>query len=153
MQWLGFNGSGLLGLVIGVIGVAMVFRFSWGQLAENIGERIDRLVQSRHVKKEIEEDFALGQQALREREQVLSMQAVEPQWDLDSAHLNAPEGQLDLEPVPVPPPPAPVVVIEPGVMDVPRSDRVVKERQKPLFNELPDSKLPQVDLLDALTAA
>jgi S-DNA-T family DNA segregation ATPase FtsK/SpoIIIE len=152
MQWLGFNGSGLLALVIGVIGVAMVFRFSWGQLAENIGERIDRLVQSRHVKKEIEEDFALGQQALREREQVLSMQAVEPQWDLDSAHLNAPEGQLDLEPVPVPPPPAPVVVIEPGVMDVPRSDRVVKERQKPLFNELPDSKLPQVDLLDALTA-
>lgn len=27
--------------------------------------------------------------------------------------------------------------------------RVVKERQKPLFSELPDSKLPQVDLLDA----
>jgi S-DNA-T family DNA segregation ATPase FtsK/SpoIIIE len=36
-------------------------------------------------------------------------------------------------------------------MDVPRSDRVVKERQKPLFNELPDSKLPQVDLLDSLS--
>lgn len=33
--------------------------------------------------------------------------------------------------------------------EVPRSDRVVKERQKPLFKELPDSKLPQVDLLDA----
>jgi S-DNA-T family DNA segregation ATPase FtsK/SpoIIIE len=28
---------------------------------------------------------------------------------------------------------------------------VVKERQKPLFSELPDSKLPQVDLLDSLT--
>ncbi len=36
--------------------------------------------------------------------------------------------------------------------DVPRSERVVKEKQKPLFNELPDSKLPQVDLLDAITA-
>jgi DNA segregation ATPase FtsK/SpoIIIE-like protein len=28
------------------------------------------------------------------------------------------------------------------------SERVAKERQKPLFVELPDSKLPQVDLLD-----
>jgi S-DNA-T family DNA segregation ATPase FtsK/SpoIIIE len=152
MQWFGFTGSALMGLVLGLVGVAMVFRFSWGQLAENIGERIDRLIQSRHVKKEIEEDFALGQQALREREQVLSMQPVEPQWDLDAPHLQAPEGQLDLAPVPVPAPPAPAMVIEPGVMDVPRSERVVKERQKPLFNELPDSKLPQVDLLDALTA-
>ena len=152
MHWLGFTGSALMGLVLGLVGVAMVFRFSWGQLAENIGERIDRLVQSRHVKKEIEEDFALGQQALREREQVLSMQPVEPQWDLDAAHLSASDGQLDLEPLPVPAPPAPAMVIEPGVMDVPRSERVVKERQKPLFNELPDSKLPQVDLLDALTA-
>ncbi len=152
MHWLGFTGSALMGLVLGLVGLALVFRFSWGQLAENIGERIDRLVQSRHVKKEIEEDFALGQQALREREQVLSMQPVEPQWDLDATHLSAPAGQLDLEPVPVPAPPAPTMVIEPGVMDVPRSERVVKERQKPLFNELPDSKLPQVDLLDALTS-
>jgi DNA segregation ATPase FtsK/SpoIIIE, S-DNA-T family len=152
MHWLGFTGSGLVALVLGVAGVAMVFRFSWGQLAENIGERIDRLIQSRHAKKEIEEDFALGQQALREREQVLSTQAVEPQWDLDAPHLVALAGQLDLEPVPVPVPQAPPMVIEPAVMDVPRSERVVKERQKPLFNELPDSKLPQVDLLDALTA-
>ncbi|PUE18481.1 cell division protein FtsK [Limnohabitans sp. MMS-10A-160] len=152
MQWLGFTGSGLVGLVLGVIGLAMVFKFSWGQLAESIGERIDRLIRSRHAKKEIEEDFALGQQALREREQVLSMQPVEPQWDLDAPHLQAPEGQLDLAPVPVPAPPVPPMVIEPAVTAVPRSERVVKERQKPLFNELPDSKLPQVDLLDALTA-
>jgi DNA segregation ATPase FtsK/SpoIIIE, S-DNA-T family len=32
---------------------------------------------------------------------------------------------------------------------VPKSERVVKERQKPLFTELADNKLPQVDLLDA----
>src|SRR6185295_6569119 len=30
-----------------------------------------------------------------------------------------------------------------------KSERVVKERQKPLFTELADTKLPQVDLLDA----
>ncbi|MGV0960896.1 MAG: DNA translocase FtsK [Limnohabitans sp.] len=152
MQWLGFTGSGLVGLVMCVVGVAMVFRFSWGQLAENIGERIDRLIQSRHAKKEIEEDIALGQQALRERQQGLSLQPVEPKWDLDAMNLQAPEGQLDLEPVRVPPSAVPPMVIEPAVMAVPRSERVAKERQKPLFKELPDSKLPQVDLLDALTS-
>ena len=40
-------------------------------------------------------------------------------------------------------------MIEAPVVDVPKSARVVKERQKPLFNELADTKLPQVDLLDA----
>ena len=40
----------------------------------------------------------------------------------------------------------------PRMTEVPKSDRVAKERQKPLFRELPDSKLPQVDLLDAAQA-
>ncbi len=149
VRWLGFTGAALMSIALVVAGVAMVFRFSWGQLAEQVGARIDALIQSRHVKREIQEDLALGQQALREREQSVPMQAIEPQWDMD--HLTAPEGQLDLEPVPVPAPSPTPMVIEPAVVDVPRSDRVVKEKQKPLFNELPDSKLPQVDLLDAIT--
>ena len=150
VRWMGFTGAALMGIALVVAGVAMVFRFSWGQLAEQVGARLDALIQSRHVKREIQEDLALGQQALREREQSAPTQAIEPKWDMD--HLTpAPEGQLDLEPVPVPvPPPAPMI-IEPAVVDVPRSERVVKEKQKPLFNELPDSKLPQVDLLDAIT--
>ncbi|MGZ5240893.1 MAG: DNA translocase FtsK, partial [Caldimonas sp.] len=41
------------------------------------------------------------------------------------------------------------IVIEPTLVDVPKSTRVVKERQKPLFTELVDTKLPQVDLLDS----
>ena len=49
-------------------------------------------------------------------------------------------------------PAAPAVNIESVVLDVPKSSRVAKERQRPLFNEMPDSHLPQVDLLDgALT--
>ena len=35
----------------------------------------------------------------------------------------------------------PVLVVTPTV-DVPRSERVVKEKQKPLFQDLPDSPLP-----------
>ena len=44
--------------------------------------------------------------------------------------------------------PEPIQIIEPVLVDVPQSTRVVKERQKPLFTEMPDSKLPLVDLLD-----
>jgi len=150
VQWLGFTGAALAGLVVLVAAVALVFRFSWGHLAEALGSRIDGLLRSRHVKREIEEDLAMGQQALREREQAAPIQAIEPQWDMDSL-TPAPEGQLDLEPVPLPvAAPAPRV-IELPVMDVPRSERVVKERQKPLFTELLDSKLPQVALLDSLS--
>ena len=41
------------------------------------------------------------------------------------------------------------VKIETPVLDVPRSDRVEKERQVPLFEALPDSPLPPLHLLDA----
>ncbi|PUE09106.1 cell division protein FtsK [Limnohabitans sp. T6-5] len=164
VRWLGFTGAALVSIALMVAGVAMVFRFSWGQLAESIGARIDALIQSRHEKREIQEDWALGQQALREREQAMPLHAIEPQWDTD-AEILAPStatqasSKAALNPAPQPepqaavyvPPPAPRV-IEPAVMEVPRSERVVKERQKPLFTELPDSKLPQVDLLDALTS-
>ncbi|KAF4530349.1 hypothetical protein B566_EDAN018485 [Ephemera danica] len=44
------------------------------------------------------------------------------------------------------------LVIEPVQLEVPKSERVAKERQKPLFKELEDGKLPQVDLLDAAPA-
>jgi DNA segregation ATPase FtsK/SpoIIIE, S-DNA-T family len=157
MHWLGFTGSALAGIVLMVLGVSLVFRLSWAQTAERIGARIDDLIQRRHVKREFETDMALGQQALREREQTPHhFQQVDPPWEermepsLDGA--SAFSHPLDLEPMPVPPPKPAAMVIEPGVTEVPRSERVVKERQKPLFNELPDSKLPQVDLLDALTA-
>jgi S-DNA-T family DNA segregation ATPase FtsK/SpoIIIE len=154
MHWLGFTGSALVAIFGLVLGLSTVFRFSWGQLAETIGGRIDDLIRSRHVKREIEEDLAMGQQALRERELSQTYQALEPQWDMDAAPLPEPSGiagQMELAPLPVPPPVPVPRVIETAVVDVPRSERVVKEKQKPLFNELPDSKLPQVDLLDAIT--
>jgi DNA segregation ATPase FtsK/SpoIIIE, S-DNA-T family len=149
-HWLGFTGSALLTLGVMVVSSAWVFGFSWGQWAELIGERIDRLLRAREQRKEMEQDLVMGQQALREREMVAShFQPVEPMLDADM--LQAPEGQLDLEPVQVPAPKPVAVVIETPVTQVQQSERVVKEKQKPLFNELPDSKLPQVDLLDAMS--
>jgi len=126
MKWLGFTGSALLTLTVGLVGSALVFRFSWGHAAERLGAALDSLVQSRRKKSEIAEDLAVGKRAAREREEVVHEERIE----IREHH------------------PQPVQIIEPVMIDVPKSERVVKERQKPLFTEMPDSKLPQVDLLD-----
>lgn len=127
MKLLGFAGSGVLWITCLVAGVALAFRFSWLHLAENIGAWVESLREKRVERIERAEDHRLGEQALRERELVVEV-----------------EHQLHEEHAPI--------VIEAPVIDVPKSERVVKERQKPLFTELTDTKLPQVDLLDAAPA-
>lgn len=147
MRWLGATGSALLALSLLVFTTARVFRFSWGQTAEGLGERLDRWFESRRERREADEDVRIGQQAARERERDEAdelMERVEPApWEDDAT----PEPEQAAKPVKVPP--KPVQIIEPTLAEVPQSTRVVKERQKPLFAEMPDSKLPQVDLLDA----
>ena len=126
VKWLGFSGSGLVSIALGVIGSALVFGFSWMHVAERIGAWVDSLVQSRKEERERAEDRVLGQQAMREREEIL----LEEREETIEQNLQ------------------PMVIMEPVIIDPPRSERVAKERQKPLFTEMPDTKLPQVDLLD-----
>ncbi|MDT8992342.1 DNA translocase FtsK 4TM domain-containing protein [Curvibacter sp. APW13] len=130
-QWsmlhLGFGLSGLVSIVLGVVGLSWAFRFSWLASAERIGAVLDAWVDHYREKRELEQDLQLGQQAAREREEVLIEEHVEQ----------------------VEHPPVPIVIEPPAPLEPPRSERVAKERQKPLFMEMPDSKLPQVDLLDA----
>jgi S-DNA-T family DNA segregation ATPase FtsK/SpoIIIE len=126
VKWMGFTGSGLLGIGALVRGAALVFRFSWGHVAELLGARIDALVQSRRAQREVAKDVAVGRKAARERAEVV----LEERTESEEHH------------------PQPVQIIEPVLADVSQSARVVKERQKPLFTEMPDSKLPMVDLLD-----
>jgi S-DNA-T family DNA segregation ATPase FtsK/SpoIIIE len=144
VKWMGFTGSALIAIAGGVIGSALVFRFSWSQIAERIGSRLYSLFESRRERREIAQDIAMGKQAVREREEVTSHGGLASEGE-------ASEEEEELRAVPRPKrrPPSPPVQIEPALVEVPRSDRVAKERQKPLFRELPDSKLPQVDLLDA----
>ena len=125
LRWLGFTGSGLVAIAMGVIGAAWVFRFSWTRWTEGIGGWIMSKIEARREKRETAADMAFGTQAAREREEVVQVERVE----IEEHH------------------PAPVM-IEPTMAPVPQSARVAKERQKPLFSEMPDSKLPQVDLLD-----
>ena len=120
---LGFVGSGVLWIAVLVAGIAMALRFSWLRAAEGIGAWIETLRQTRVERIERAEDARVGERALREREVI-----VDVEHRLQEDHLP--------------------IVIEAPVVEVPKSTRVVKERQKPLFKELADTKLPQVDLLD-----
>ncbi len=128
LKWLGFAGSGLIGICLFVLGAAMVFGFSWGTLAEGLGARLDGMVQFGRERREIAKDVSVGKKAAREREEVV--------FDRTDGAIAAPAHQ-------------PVQIIEPVLQEASQpSARVVKERQKPLFTDHPDSKLPQVDLLD-----
>ena len=129
VKWFGFTGSGLIAIALGVAGSSLGFRFSWGNVAERVGAYLHAWIESSRKKRELVEDLALGQQAAREREEVVSEERIEVE-----GHHVAP------------------VLVEPLVLDVPKSERVAKERQKPLFAEMLDSKLPQVDLLDGAQA-
>ena len=121
---LGFAGSGVLWIAMLVAGASLAFRFSWLRVADALGLGVEKLRTRRVLRIERAEDARLGAEAMRERDEVL-----EVEHELQEQHLP--------------------LVIEPTLVDVPKSTRVVKERQKPLFSELVDTKLPQVDLLDS----
>ena len=124
MQHLGFVGSGVLWIALLTLGMSGALRFSWVRLADGIGGWIDGRREHRAVARERAEDERIGEMALREREQQADEIRIE---DV----LHAP------------------IVIEPEIVQVVESKRVQRERQKPLFVEIHDNKLPQVDLLDA----
>ncbi|MBN8486277.1 MAG: DNA translocase FtsK 4TM domain-containing protein [Burkholderiales bacterium] len=126
-QWLGFAGSGALWIALLVAALPWALRFSWVRVADTIGAWIDGARERRTQAREFQEDVRLGEQALRERE----AEVVE---ERDDGAEHRP------------------IVIEPPVLEVPKSERVAKERQKPLFMELSDTRLPQIDLLDRAPA-
>ena len=129
-SWLGFTGSALLALVLASALIAVVFKFSWGQLCERLGALPLDWLRNRRERLEQREDERIGLAASREREEIVLG---------DFGGLD-PDAEPRLEPVPV--------VIEPTLQPARTSERVLKEAQKPLFDEMPDSKLPQVSLLD-----
>jgi DNA segregation ATPase FtsK/SpoIIIE, S-DNA-T family len=138
-KWLGFTGSGLVGIALVVVGSAWALGFSWARWADAMGAWIYTQWAQRREKREVAQDIAMGSQAAREREAVVNVERAESE-------------ELHPAPLIMPTPVAPRMQVEPTLVDilvdVPQSSRVAKERQKPLFSEMPDSKLPQVDLLD-----
>ena len=145
---LGFMGSGLLAIGAGLLGCAWAFRFSWLQSAESIGAWLEARWASFQERRALAQDLEMGQQALRERE--VSLHAEGLVTPLPATGAASQDDAADITPLM-----APTVFAEPRVpvetqrmVEVPKSTRVAKERQKPLFADMPDSKLPQVALLD-----
>ena len=124
MKWLGFAGSGVLWIAAWVLGLSLAFCFSWARVADQLGFWIEGLWRRQADAREVKEDLRIAEVLTREREQDVEVERHEVQDH------------------------APITIDTPMV-EVPKSTRVAKERQQPLFVELRDTKLPQVDLLDA----
>jgi len=147
-RWMGFTGSGIVGVMLLLLGLSWILGFSWGQIAEKVGAGIERTLQKLMLRREAAADKAVGKKAAQAREAEVSSAApapmasrMDPTGDgLDSMLPAAPRSAAA---------DAGLHIAQPLKPQAQPSARVVKERQKPLFNELSDTRLPQVDLLDA----
>jgi len=125
---LGFNGATLLLIVLFAIGWSLFTGMSWLKLMERLGAAIEASLALVRRRREQRRDRALGAAATEEREQFV-----------EAARETIDERE-------------PVLVV-PAQAEVVKSERVVKEKQKPLFQELPDSPLPPLALLEDAPSA
>lgn len=119
----GFTGSTLLLLVLCGVGLSLCTGMSWVALIEKLGAAIEGAYIFLVERWQTRQDKKAGEQAVVEREEL-----VEVERKRFEEH----------EPI----------RIEPPRTVIPKSDRVIKEKQKPLFEDLPDSPLPPLHLLD-----
>jgi DNA segregation ATPase FtsK/SpoIIIE, S-DNA-T family len=120
---IGFNGATLLLLALFAVGSSLFFGISWLKVMERIGAGFEAFVGWIRRRREAAVDRRIGDEATFEREHVVS----QLREDVEER--------------------APVVVV-PAVASVPKSERVVKEKQRPLFTDMPDSPLPPLALLE-----
>ncbi len=119
----GFMGATLLLLLLFGLGFSLFFHVSWLGVAERIGETIEMMVQAIRNLYGAREDRKVGVVAAVKREEVLVHERAKI---VEAAPMR----------------------IEPQIVVVPKSDRVEKERQVSLFNDMPDTNLPPLSLLD-----
>ena len=119
----GFNGATLLLVSVFAAGWSLFFGMSWLKLMERIGAGVEKAFYAFRRRSEARTDRKLGEQARTEREAVVTQ-----------AKQEAPEHE-------------PLLVV-PAPPEVQKSVRLVKEKQRPLFRELPDSPLPPLELLE-----
>ncbi len=120
---LGFNGGTLLLITLFAVGLSLFTGLSWLRLMERIGVACERLVDWARRKRDERTDRIIGAQAAAERDAVF-----------EKAREEVEERQ-------------PIVVVPP-VTKVEKSERVVREKQRPLFTDMPDSPLPPLSLLE-----
>ena len=120
---LGFNGATLVLLATFAVGFSLFTGLSWLRLMERIGIGTERALAWFKARREEREDRRIGEQSLQERVAMVERTR---------------EDEEDREPI----------VVVPPVLSVPKSERVVKEKQRPLFVDMPDSPLPPLSLLE-----
>ncbi|MDR5833189.1 DNA translocase FtsK 4TM domain-containing protein [Caballeronia sp. LZ034LL] len=121
---LGFTGATLFLLIALAIGLSLYFRFSWLSVCEKVGDGILNAITGAQLRREAGRDRKLGEAAAVKREGKV---------------VRSREKSEDHEPV----------MIVPAVPTPARSERAEKEKQVPLFKDLPgDSTLPPLALLD-----
>src|SRR3954470_12132389 len=120
---LGFTGATLVLLTIAAIGFSLFTGISWVKVAELVGLGLEAgYALARHTW-ESRRDRRIGEIAREEREFVVE---IEKRRDEDHPPLR----------------------IEPPIVEIKKSERVQKEKQAPLFENLPDTPLPPLKLLD-----
>ncbi|MQA38804.1 DNA translocase FtsK [Rugamonas aquatica] len=125
----GFTGATLLLLLMFGLGLSLFFHVSWLTLAERIGAGIETVIDWFIQRYQYREDRRQGEVAAVKREEVVVIERAK---------------HVEKHPVAAPP-----VKIEPQVVTVVKSERVEKERQANLFQDLNgDNRLPALSLLD-----
>ena len=120
---LGYTGATLLLLALAAAGLSLFTGVSWLSAAESVGCALEAAWVSTLRAWERRQDRRLGALAREERDLV-----VQAEKKREETH--------------------PPLRIEPPVAEIRKSERVLKEKQAPLFDELPDTPLPPLKLLD-----
>lgn len=124
---LGFTGATLLLLLIFFAGLSLFLHFSWIVLIERVGRSLELGFMKLRNKQASVEDRKIGEVAAVEREELV-------EEELDKIEVEEPIHIVRQEPV------------------IQKSERVEREKQQILFDEIPDSELPPLSLLDEAPA-
>ena len=122
---LGFNGGTLLLIALFAAGWSLFSGLSWLKISEKIGYAFEWTWRRFRARRQERQDEMIGEEARVEREMVVA--EIKQKRDED---------------------PSPPIRIERPVQPIQQSERVAREKQKPLFTELPDSPLPPLSLLE-----
>jgi S-DNA-T family DNA segregation ATPase FtsK/SpoIIIE len=120
---LGFTGGTMLLVMMLAVAFSVASGMSWVWAAERIGAGLEWAWHRGATRIAEERDRKAGVEATIQREELVEVKR-------EHFEERAP------------------IRIEPPVTEIPKSKRVEKEKQKPLFEDLPDSPLPPLQLLD-----
>jgi S-DNA-T family DNA segregation ATPase FtsK/SpoIIIE len=122
-QALGFTGATIILLVLFAAGLSLFSGVSWLTVLERLGTWTETAYLFLMQKWQERQDRRAGEQAVIARDEIVEVS----------------KKKLEIhEPV----------RIEPPAVEIPKSARVEREKQVPLFENLPDSLLPPLNLLD-----